>query len=57
VISTAVVPLLPRKSIVLESGRAVEHIRVKWVNVEVSWVASKKDNYFLNFINGGAFPA
>ena len=48
--------LLPR-SVVLESGRSAEHIRVKWVNVDVSRVTTKKENDFLNFINGGAFPA
>jgi len=57
VISTAVVLLLRRKAIVLESGRSAELIRVKWVNVEVSWVTSKKDNGFLNFKKGRAFPA
>ena len=54
-IGIAVVLLLPRKSTVLELDRSAEHIRVTWVNVKVSWVTSK-DNDFLNFINDGAFP-
>jgi hypothetical protein len=57
VIGTAVVLLLPTKSLVLESGRSAEQIRVKWVNVEVSWLTSKKNNDFVNFINGAAFRA